>query len=159
MPGTLKPATWRQTVLALTRMDKTYWFKAIVFGLGAALVIGIPTVIIPNPIFVRDVGTTGADYVIFALSSLLIGLTWALPTMTPHRENRSLWGAFGTFLAVGCPTCNKIVLLLIGSSGALTYFAPVQPLLGIGALYLIVAALRRRVGQMLPFQAREIPSS
>lgn len=142
----------------LGRMGAPYWLKAILFGLGAALLIGIPTVIIPNPIFVRDVATTGADYVIFSLSALLIGITWALPTGTPETENRSLWGAFGTFLAVGCPTCNKIVLLLIGSSGALTYFAPVQPLLGIGALYLIVAALRRRVGQLLSVQIWDIPS-
>ena len=32
------------------------------------------------------------------------------------------------FLAVGCPLCNKVVVLLLGASGALTYFEPIQPL-------------------------------
>lgn len=156
LPGTLRPATWRETAAAVGRMTPTYWFKAALYSLGAAVLIGIPTVLIPNPIFAREIGTTGADYVIFALSSLLIGMTWAFPDATPdgegsasETENRSLLGAFGTFLAVGCPTCNKIVLLLLGSSGALTYFAPVQPLLGIGAVLLIGAALRRRAGLFL----------
>ncbi len=152
LPGTFQPATLGETWAVLVRMKGSFWAKALAYALGAAVLIGVPTVIIPNPIFAREVATTPADYVIFVISTILIGVTWAVPNpgRAPETENRSLWGAFGTFLAVGCPTCNKIILVLLGSSGALTYFAPVQPLLGVGAIAFIVAALRRRVGLLLP---------
>ena len=39
-----------------------------------------------------------------------------------------------TYLAVGCPVCNKVVLVALGTSGALSWFAPVQPLLGLAAV-------------------------
>lgn len=150
LPGRYKPATFAQSVRLLRQLGVTYWLKALLYGAVAALVIGIPTVLIPNGLFMREVGTTPADYVIFALSAALIGMTWALPLEAPRAdaEKRTLLGAVTTFFAVGCPTCNKIVLILLGTSGALTYFAPLQPLLGVGAVVLIVAALRRRLGEM-----------
>ena len=46
-----------------------------------------------------------------------------------------------TFFAVGCPVCNKLVVLALGFSGALTYFAPLQPALGIAALAYAVAVI------------------
>jgi hypothetical protein len=46
---------------------------------------------------------------------------------------------------VGCPVCNKLVVVLLGSSGALTYFAPVQPLLGLLAVTLSATALAVRL--------------
>jgi hypothetical protein len=59
-----------------------------------------------------------------------------------------MWGGAGgllTFFAVGCPVCNKVVLLALGTSGALTYFEPVQPLLSVGAIALLGWALARRL--------------
>lgn len=130
----------------------TYWLKALGIGAIAALIIGLPTRLIPNSLFIRMVPTTTADYIIYALSVALIGLTWALPSPAPHpgTERRSLFGGLGTFLAVGCPTCNKLVLLLLGSGGAMIYFAPLQPVLGAAALLLLATALRRRIGQLSP---------
>jgi hypothetical protein len=32
-----------------------------------------------------------------------------------------------SWLAIGCPVCNKLVVLAVGASGALSYFAPMQP--------------------------------
>jgi hypothetical protein len=47
----------------------------------------------------------------------------------------------GTFLAIGCPVCNKIALVLLGASGALTVFAPLQPLIGAASLGLLAGTL------------------
>jgi len=33
--------------------------------------------------------------------------------------------------AIGCPICNKLVVALLGVSGALTCWAPLQPLIGV----------------------------
>jgi hypothetical protein len=50
--------------------------------------------------------------------------------------------------AVGCPVCNKLVVLALGFSGAMTYFTPLQPILGVGALVLTLAVLRRRIAEL-----------
>jgi hypothetical protein len=50
-----------------------------------------------------------------------------------------------TFFAVGCPICNKLVIVLLGISGALTYFEPLQLYLGIASLIFLVWTLLLRV--------------
>jgi hypothetical protein len=49
------------------------------------------------------------------------------------------------FFAISCPVCNKIVLALVGTSGASGWFASVQPLLGAIAIALASTALVVRV--------------
>jgi hypothetical protein len=46
---------------------------------------------------------------------------------------------------VGCPVCNKLVVLLLGAGGALSYFAPLQPVLGMVSLALLAYALCTRL--------------
>jgi hypothetical protein len=70
------------------------------------------------------------------------------------EDERATWlgglASFGTFLAIGCPVCNKIALLLLGTSGALSVWAPIQPVLGAVSLGLLVVTvvwrLRLRAG-------------
>ncbi len=50
-------------------------------------------------------------------------------------------GGMLAWFAVGCPVCNKLALLALGYSGAITWFAPVQPFLALGALVLTSVAL------------------
>lgn len=54
-------------------------------------------------------------------------------------------GGLATVLAVGCPICNKVVVALIGTAGALSVFAPMQPFLGAAGIVLLVVGLRRRL--------------
>ncbi|MEU0684020.1 MULTISPECIES: hypothetical protein [Streptomyces] len=61
------------------------------------------------------------------------------------RTARALIGAAASAFAVGCPICNKLVVLAIGVSGALTYWAPVQPVLAVATLALLGYALVRRL--------------
>jgi hypothetical protein len=49
--------------------------------------------------------------------------------------------SFGAFLAIGCPVCNKVALLLLGTSGALSVWAPIQPILGAISLGLLLATV------------------
>ena len=51
-------------------------------------------------------------------------------------------GGLATFFAVGCPVCNKLVLLALGTSGALNMFAPIQPIIGVGSLVILAATVR-----------------
>jgi hypothetical protein len=53
--------------------------------------------------------------------------------------------SLGAFLAIGCPVCNKIALVLLGTSGAMTLFAPIQPIIGAASLMLLAATLAWRL--------------
>jgi hypothetical protein len=59
------------------------------------------------------------------------------------RENSS--GELGTSvvsaLAVGCPICNKVVVGLLGVSGALSMWAPIQPVLAVLSVAALLAAV------------------
>jgi hypothetical protein len=54
-------------------------------------------------------------------------------------------GGLLSFFAIGCPTCNKLVLIALGSSGAVTWFEPVQPVLALGGIAVLVWALNKRL--------------
>jgi len=54
-------------------------------------------------------------------------------------------GGLLTFFAIGCPTCNKLVVVAIGTTGALDWFAPAQPLLAVVSVGLLGWALRTRL--------------
>lgn len=65
----------------------------------------------------------------------------------PERDG-SMMGALaglGSFLAIGCPVCNKIALVLLGASGAMSVWAPIQPLIGAASLGLLGATLAWRM--------------
>ncbi len=116
--------------------------------LGTALVaiaIGIPTDVVPNPWFTRMTPVTTSNYFFWVASSLLTGAllaTYVLPrTARRNLAAASAGSGYLGVLAVGCPVCNKLVVALLGVSGAFNYFAPIQPLLGGAGLMLAGAAL------------------
>ncbi|MDI3339374.1 MAG: hypothetical protein QJR03_02460 [Sphaerobacter sp.] len=126
--------------------------RAAAYGLGTGLavllLVGIPTVLIPNPWFSRMVPTRPRDYLFLALTVLLSGLlgtTYAFPAACPLQEGKLTAGGFLSFLAVGCPVCNKLVLLALGTNGALRYFEPAQPLLALAGLATLGYALAVRL--------------
>ena len=130
------------------RMQLEALVYALGGGLAAVLLIGIPTALIPTPIFGREIPPRPLDYLLLGLTAALtaaLAATYALPVACPARERAITAGGLLSFFAVGCPVCNKIVLLLLGSSGALTYFAPIQPLLGLASLGLLAYALTTRL--------------
>lgn len=122
-----------------------FWIEATAWSVFAAIAIAIPTVLIANSFFRRMTPTRWWDYVFLALSAPLIGITLAarrLPGSAQCRtDSRTIAGGSLTYLAVGCPICNKVVVALLGASGALTYFAPIQPILGGIAVGLLLYSL------------------
>jgi len=127
------------------------WLFAIGTAVATVLVVGIPTDLIPNPVFGRDIPPTAWSWPVLILTAVLAGMvaaTYVARKDTPDRERGGKLGAAGafmTFFAVGCPVCNKLVLLALGYTGALQFFAPVQPFLAVGSIVLLAAALILRV--------------
>ena len=115
----------------------------------AALALGIPTDVVPNPWFIRMMPAEGLNYFFWVSTSLVTGLLLATYVLPELRERGGAGAGIGGgllgLLAVGCPVCNKVVIALLGVSGALTYFAPIQPFLGAAGLVLASAALVLRV--------------
>jgi hypothetical protein len=135
---------------------------AVSYGLGAALVttllIGIPTVLIPNPWFSRMEPVRPQDYVFLALTVMLTAIlaaSYALPAACPLHEGKLAAGGFLSFIAVGCPVCNKVVVLALGASGAMSYFAPLQPLIALVSIALLGSAIRLRYCAIRT--ARQVP--
>ena len=122
------------------------WIMAGAFGVATALVIGIPTRVVPNGFFRRMTPTRPLDYAFLIVASGLVGVTFALRPRRPVEGNGKVFaGGLATVLAVGCPICNKVVVTLIGTAGALSVFAPIQPALGAAGIALLVVGLRRRL--------------
>ncbi len=117
-------------------------------ALAAAGLIGLPTALIPNLLFSRMIPPDTVDYIIFAATIVLAGAlaaSYAWPVACPLPQGRTTLGTVATYFAVGCPVCNKLVLLLLGTSGALQWFAPIQPLLGVLGIGLLAWALVLRI--------------
>jgi hypothetical protein len=124
------------------------WLTAVGTAALTIGVIGVPTVLIPNPWFGREVAATWWAWPALIATALLAGLTTATyvrPPLAPQRRDRAgragMIGGVLSFFAVGCPVCNKLVLLALGTSGALTYFGPVQPILAAASIALLAGAL------------------
>jgi hypothetical protein len=113
------------------------------------LIIAIPSDLLDNPVFGRPVPPRAIDYVVLTITAGLIGLILAIwppvTTETERQETRTLWGGFVSFLAVGCPVCNQVVVAALGTSGALSWWAPVQPIVGAAAIALLLWTLRLRL--------------
>ena len=128
------------------------WLTAVGVAVLTVLVTAIPTAMVPTPVFSRDVPTTAWAWPVLIATSVLAGMVTA--TYVARRdaseggERASRLGTVGavtTFFAVGCPVCNKLVLLALGYAGAMQYFAPVQPLLAGVAIVLLAWALVVRI--------------
>jgi hypothetical protein len=123
------------------------WTATVLIGFG------VTTAIIPNPVFGRGIPVEPFAVAVWLLSAPLIGLVMAtyfapppvaaVPLKpvpgSPQGTTLGTVGGVAAFLAIGCPTCNKIALVLLGASGAASIFGPLQPLIGAASLVLLVA--------------------
>jgi hypothetical protein len=118
------------------------WALAAVAAAVSAVVTGVPTDLIPTPLFGRSIDAAGWAYPVWIVSSLLAGLLVA----TELRPGRPLaGGGILALFAVGCPVCNKPAILLLGAGGAVTWLGPFQPVLGALAIVLLAVALGVRL--------------
>ena len=124
------------------------WLVVVGAAVVSAVVMGIPTVMFDNPWFRRMTPTRPQDYVFWIISAVLLGLiAGTFAGRQPERgEKPALAGGFLSVLAIGCPICNKIVVLLLGISGALTFFGPAQLFIGLASLLLLGWTLLLRAG-------------
>ena len=146
------------------------WVVAVAVAVGTYLFFGLSTAVLANPVFGREVPPTTWAPEVLVITAILSGLLTATyvrndgpapirleavdaATDDPFGRSRTARaGAAGSllaYLAIGCPVCNKIALLLLGTTGALNLYAPIQPYLGaIGIALLSVALIVRLRGEV-----------
>ena len=139
------------------------WIVAISVGLLTFFVIAIPTAVVQNPVFGREIGVTSWSVTVIVVSSILAGLLTAtyvkneFSDENPRQLKIGGAGALLSYFAVGCPVCNKLALVALGYSGAIQYFAPIQPYLALAGIALLMYSLRMRLNNeyscSLPFQS------
>jgi hypothetical protein len=119
------------------------------------VVYGLVSAIIPNPVFARGLAPEPFAIAVWLFTAPLMGVVMAtyfarLPAGLPvaldmpatrDGTRAGTVGGFLAFLAIGCPTCNKIALVLLGTSGAANVFGGIQPLLGAVSLALLAGTL------------------
>lgn len=131
-----------------------FWITAILWTVVFGVALGIPTVMLDNPLFRRMTPVEPWQYPVWILSALGAGMVLAARKLPQNAnctvEGRTISGAGISYLALGCPICNKVVVAAIGVSGALDYFAPLQPLLAAAALTLLLVTLRRMLAPPSP---------
>lgn len=123
---------------------------AILAGTVFALAVGIPTGVLPSPMYTRMTPVQWWNYPVWAIGAVLGGLVAATYIRRPGDQTpRSGAGAASgggllAAFAVGCPVCNKLVVAALGVSGTMTIWAPIQPALGVASILGLGWALRRR---------------
>ncbi len=128
------------------------WLVAAGTALATFLLLGLSTAVIPNPVFGRSVAPTDWAMEVLIATSVLTGLLTATYVATGREEGLDKKGTVGALLsyfAIGCPVCNKLVLIALGTTGALQFFAPIQPYLAVAGLGVLTWALMVRLrGEM-----------
>ncbi len=150
--------------------DPRFLAWAAIATVGSLLAFGLVSAIIPNPVFGREIPPEPFAIAVWLISAPLMGVivaTYLAPppgvpvalgdgraAVPPPRQvdaaeqRRSLLGyagGFAAFLAIGCPVCNKIALVALGTSGALTIWAPLQPIVGAASLVLLAGTVAWRL--------------
>ena len=151
----------RRAGATLAAWQSPQWVAATAGAALTTVLVGVPTAVIPSPLFSRSVPVQWWNYPVLAATAVLAGLvlaTFVRPRRGTgsddpggpedrHDPSAKTVGRLGSaggvlsMLAVGCPVCNKLVLVLLGTSGALTYWAPLQPVLGILSIALLCIGL------------------
>jgi hypothetical protein len=141
------------------------WAVAAAIAAGTYLFFGLSTAVLANPVFGREIPPTPWSPNVLIVTAVLSGLLAAtyvrndgpapirleeVDTQPGTRTARA--GAVGSllaYLAIGCPVCNKLALLLLGTTGALNLYGPIQPYLGaIGIALLSLALMIRLRGEV-----------
>lgn len=110
------------------------------------MAVGVPTDILANPWFGREVPVRWWEYPVLAATVMLTALWFGIQQHRPGETQTATpaAGVLLTVFAVGCPVCNKLVLVTVGASGALGWWAPLQPVLAVLSLAMLTAAVLYR---------------
>ena len=134
--------------LRLVSMNR-YTLRAAGIGtiasIGVLAMFSILTAIIANPFFRRMMPVRWYDYVFLLTTSVLlgvyIGLSYYVKKTRTSCDYTAAGGTLAGLFSFGCAMCNHLLVAIFGFTGVMTYFYPLQPVLGMLSIIVLVAAL------------------
>jgi len=120
------------------------WFISLSITVATFLLFDTVTALWSNPFFIRMTEVSDLDYVILGFETILIGLFFGIRVPKCAVKKAGFGGIFG-FLGFGCSLCNKLLLLLFGSSFLLTYFEPIRYYVGVTGILIFSFALFQKL--------------
>jgi hypothetical protein len=160
-------------------IDRVFVGHAVTWTAVSLVGLGLIAAIVPNPVFGRQIPPEPFAIWVWLLSAPLMGVVLATYTAPAPRlpavplaiaaedaaraeQRTSVLGTvagLGAFLAIGCPVCNKVALVLLGWSGAMTIYAPIQPFIGAASLALLAGTVIWRFRGRVRGGACAVPTS
>ncbi|MFC6942682.1 hypothetical protein ACFQE8_22430 [Salinirubellus sp. GCM10025818] len=133
----------------MTALPRPRLLRSVGVSIGVFVLFGAVTGLLPNPVYVRMVSRTPADYLFLVATAAFAGAFVYQRSLAeePIGDRFAAGGIVGGFLAFGCPICNAVLLALFSSSALMTYFDPLRPILGAVSVVCFAALLvyqRRR---------------
>ena len=120
------------------------WFISLSITVATFLLFDTVTALWSNPFFIRMTEVSDLDYVILGFETILIGLFFGIRAPKCAVKKAGFGGIFG-FLGFGCSLCNKLLLLLFGSSFLLTHFEPIRYYVGVTGILIFSFALFQKL--------------
>ncbi len=126
---------------------------ALLYSVLCFIIFGIVSVLIPNKFFARMSSISSLDYIFLILTSILLGLYLSLRQYQKKNASKTCTitaasGGTGGFLSFGCAVCNKLLILIFGLAGVLTYIEPYQPIIGFIGVGLLSYATYQQIQQV-----------
>jgi hypothetical protein len=103
-------------------------------------VVGTLTALWPNPLFARSTPAQGFEIAALAAQCGLIGLYLLVKRPTCSSRPVGL-GALLGFFGVACPTCNKLLIVLLSTESLLTYVEPYRLQVTVAGMLVTAAAV------------------
>ena len=118
-------------------------------AVAATMFVGLGTVaaLWENPLFMRMTPTGSFEIALLLLQSALAGVYVGLPQRRCGTRTAGA-GALIGFLGIACPVCNKVLVLLVGSTLLLAYYEPVRLHVALAGVALLAAAIWLKLAQM-----------
>ena len=121
-------------------MTATDLLRSAGIAMVAFALLGTVAALWENPLFVRMTPTSGFEVALLAIQSVALGLYLGIQRPSCAVRTASFGGVLG-FLGIACPVCNKILVMIFGSSLLLTYFEPIRIYVAPAGAFLMLVAL------------------
>ena len=128
--------------------------RGVVVAMVMFIALGTVAALWENPLFMRMTPTGGFEIALLLLLSVLTGLYVGMPQTECGKRAAGTGGIIG-FLGIACPVCNKILVLLFGSTLLLEYYEPARLYLALGGTALLALAIRLKLTRRGCVDARQ----
>ncbi len=127
-------------------VKKDEWKSILFYFLIISLLFGTVTALWSNPFFIRKIEVKKLDYVVFLFYTIFGSLYMGIDNKvcSVNKKNGYFGGILG-FLGFACPTCNMILVMLVGNSVLLTYFEPIRHILGFIGVFLLFKGVYNKI--------------